>query len=74
MPTTYAHWRFGDKCIRMLPDDLQNIILNNRAIFDYGVHGPDIFFYYNCLKYNEVNRYGSAMHDIPYKDTLAQIK
>lgn len=74
MPTTYAHWRFGDKCIRMLPDDLQNIILNNRAIFDYGVHGPDIFFYYNCLKHNEVNRYGSAMHDIPYKDTLTQIK
>ena len=74
MPTTYAHWRFGDKCIRMLPYDLQNIILNNRAIFDYGVHGPDIFFYYNCLKHNEVNRYGSAMHDIPYKDTLAQIK
>lgn len=74
MPTTYAHWRFGDKCIKMLPDDLQNIILNNRAIFDYGVHGPDIFFYYNCLKHNEVNRYGSAMHDIPYKDTLAQIK
>ena len=74
MPTTYAHWRFGDKCIRMLPDDLQNIILNNRAIFEYGVHGPDIFFYYNCLKHNEVNRYGSAMHDIPYKDTLAQIK
>ena len=74
MPTTYAHWRFGDKCIRMLPDDLHNIILNNRAIFDYGVHGPDIFFYYNCLKHNEVNRYGSAMHDIPYKDTLAQIK
>ena len=74
MPTTYAHWRFGDKCIRMLPDDLQNIILNNRAIFDYGVHGPDIFFYYNCLKHNEVNRYGSAMHDISYKDTLAQIK
>ena len=74
MPTTYAHWRFGDKCIRMLPDDLQNIILNNRAIFDYGAHGPDIFFYYNCLKHNEVNRYGSAMHDIPYKDTLAQIK
>ena len=74
MPTTYAHWRFGEKCIRMLPDDLQNIILNNRAIFDYGVHGPDIFFYYNCLKHNEVNRYGSAMHDIPYKDTLAQIK
>ena len=29
MPTTYAHWRFGDKCIRMLPDDLQNIIFGS---------------------------------------------
>ncbi|MGN1404810.1 MAG: zinc dependent phospholipase C family protein [Erysipelotrichaceae bacterium] len=74
MPTTYAHWRFGDKCIRVLPADLQNIILNNRAIFDYGVHGPDIFFYYNCLKHNEVNKFGSAMHDIPFRDTLNQIK
>ena len=33
MPTTYAHWRFGDKCIKTLPDNLQTIINNNRAIF-----------------------------------------
>lgn len=61
MPTTYAHWRFGDKCIETLPDNLQTIIKNNRAIFDYGVHGPDIFFYYNCLKHNKINQMGEKM-------------
>lgn len=74
MPTTYAHWRFGDKCIKTLPKDYQDIINNNRAIFDYGVHGPDIFFYYNCLKSNEIVKYGDDLHNIPFKDTLVSLK
>ena len=74
MPTTYAHWRFGDKCIETLPDNLQTIIKNNRAIFDYGVHGPDIFFYYNCLKHNKINDMGEEMHNTSYKDILAEFK
>ena len=74
MPTTYAHWRFGDRCIGTLPEKLQKVIEKNRSIFDYGVHGPDIFFYYNCLKKNEVNAYGSRMHEIPFGDTLGEIK
>ncbi len=74
MPTTYAHWRFGDKCITTLPDDLRMIVINNRAIFDYGVHGPDIFFYYNCLKHNKINDIGENMHITSYKDILAQFK
>ena len=74
MPTTYAHWRFGDKCIETLPDNLQTIIKKNRAIFDYGVHGPDIFFYYNCLKHNKINDMGEEMHNTSYKDMLAEFK
>ncbi|MBQ3419136.1 MAG: zinc dependent phospholipase C family protein [Erysipelotrichaceae bacterium] len=74
MPTTYAHWRFGDKCIDTLDNNLKNIITNNREIFDFGVHGPDIFFYYNCLKHNEINQFGTNLHDIPFKDTLSKIK
>ena len=74
MPTTYAHWRFGDKCIETLPDNLQTIIKNNRAIFDYGVHGPDIFFYYNCLKHNKINEMGEKMHNTSFKDILAEFK
>lgn len=74
MPTTYTHWRFGDKCIKTLPIDLQEIINNNREIFDFGVHGPDIFFYYNALKFNKINKYGHDLHDIPFKETLEKMK
>lgn len=74
MPNIYAHWRFGDKCIEKLPENLQHIINNNREIFDYGVHGPDIFFYFNCLKHNYVNQFGTDMHNIPFIDTLKKIK
>lgn len=74
MPTTYAHWRFGDRCIQTLPKRLQKIIERNRTIFDFGVHGPDIYFYYHCLKKNEVNRFGSGLHDTPFGETLEKIR
>ena len=74
MPTTYAHWRFGDKCIKTLSEDLQNIINNNREIFDFGVHGPDIFFYYNCIKKNDINKFGSNMHGVPFEETLEKMR
>ena len=74
MPTTYAHWRFGDKCIETLPNNLKEIINNNREIFDFGVHGPDIFFYYNCLKHNKINQFGTNLHEIAYKTTLEEFK
>ena len=74
MPTTYAHWRFGDTVQRELPEDLKKIVDEYREIFDFGVHGPDIFFYYDCLKANEVTKYGSWMHDQPMKDLLTEFK
>ena len=70
MPTTYAHWRFGEHCIKTLPEDLQKTVNKYRHEFDFGVHGPDIFFYYDALKHNDVNRYGTWLHDQPFKDTL----
>lgn len=74
MPTTYAHWRFGDRCIPTLGKRLQKIINDNRNIYNFGVHGPDIFFYYRCLKKNDINKFGSDLHDIPFGDTLKEIK
>lgn len=74
MPTTYAHWRFGDFCIKNLPECLQNIVTKNREIFNYGVHGPDIFFYYKRLKHNDVNSFGSHLHEVPFGETLEKIR
>ena len=62
MPTTYAHYKFGDEVISILPSEYQRIINENREIYDFGVHGPDIFFYYFGYKINDVVRYGNEMH------------
>lgn len=63
MPTTYAHWRFGCDCIETLPENLKKIVHDHREIFDFGVHGPDIFFY--DLRHPDIPKYGSKMHHEP---------
>ena len=66
MPTTYSHYRFGKECIGVMPEDLQKIVNEHRALFDIGVHGPDIFFY--DLKHDDVAAYGGDMHFKPARD------
>lgn len=73
MPDTYAHWRFGDKCIETLPEYYNEIINKNRDIYNFGVHGPDIFFYHKVYKFNYVNQYGYDLHEIPYDETLKKM-
>lgn len=63
MPTTYAHYKFGKEVISALPRPLQSAIENNRELFDIGVHGPDILFYYNPIKKNPVTAQGYGLHD-----------
>lgn len=72
MPTTYAHWRFGQDCIKTLPAGIQEIIENNIDIFNLGVHGPDIFFY--DLKHNDVAEFGSSLHQVSGKDFFENCK
>ena len=74
MPTTYAHWRFGEVAMKKLPENLRETVDRYRDLYDIGVHGPDIFFYYNCLKPNEVNRYGTWMHNTPMREHLEMFK
>lgn len=63
MPTTYAHYRFGKDVISALPRPLEKAVENNRELFDIGLHGPDILFYYKALKSNPVSGQGYALHD-----------
>ncbi len=62
MPTTYSHYRFGSECLRSLPVAVRETLQPHRMLFDLGVQGPDIFFYYHPLKSNPVRDYGYAMH------------
>lgn len=62
MPAAYSHYRLGQKVLEQLHDPLKRVILNNRDLFNLGLHGPDILFYNRPYIHSKVNRLGSAMH------------
>ena len=55
-----------------LPKQLQRTIENNRELYDIGLHGPDIFFYYKVWSQNHVNMTGYELHDQPAKAFFLQ--
>ena len=62
MPSTYAHYTFGEWMLPLFPAKIRALIQENRALYDIGLHGPDILFYYKALCSNEVNAVGYKMH------------
>ena len=63
MPTTYAHYRFGCDVLNLLEEQtLGDIIKKERPLFDWGVHGPDLCFYYHPLRGNAVFHTGRYYH------------
>ena len=65
MPTTYTHWKFGTEIYGRLPDSIRRDVDRSPELYAIGQHGPDIFFYYNAVTKNPVNRLGNAMHSQP---------
>lgn len=63
MPSTYAHYRFGNMALKHLPNNLIKIIESHRSLYDIGVHGPDYLFYYEPYHHNPTSSYGFKMHD-----------
>ena len=68
MPSTYAHFKFGQEIYKRLPESIKKSVDISPRLFAIGQHGPDILFYYNVLKSNRVNRTGYAMHGKPAAD------
>ena len=65
MPTTYAHYRFGCDALQLLEGQpLAETIKKERAMFDWGVHGPDLCFYYHPARSNPVFRAGRYYHQM----------
>ena len=48
MPSTYAHRRFGADVLVQLPRELREKITPYRPLYDMGLHGPDLMFYYRA--------------------------
>lgn len=72
MPTTYAHYRFGCDVLKTLPAGAKTMIEKNRSLFDFGVHGPDLLFYYMPLGKNHVNQTGYKSHERTGRDFFTQ--
>ena len=68
MPAAYTHYRFGRDVLALLPEELRGVITAHRALYDIGLHGPDIFFFYRPLGHNSVIRLGHALHDAVRRD------
>lgn len=63
MPSTYAHYTFGQEVRKQLPKELSTIISHHLPLYQIGLHGPDILFYYHALFPNPVNRMGFRIHE-----------
>ena len=77
MPSTYAHRRFGADVLERLPAELQEKIAPYRELYDIGLHGPDLLFYYHAAKsnpvpllsswtnyFNKLNKYEKQLADV----------
>ncbi len=74
MPSTYAHYRFGQDVLRALPPALREEILPRIQLYRTGIHGPDIFFYYRPLTPNPLAAYGNALHHLSGRELFARME
>lgn len=62
VPGNYAHYRFGVQAINQMPPDVRRTVKRFRRLYDMGLHGPDLFFYYNPLITNPIGKLGRKFH------------
>ena len=66
MPAVYAHRRFGEKVLAACQnDEARTAIETYQDLFNIGLQGPDILFYYDPLRQNPYKAAGDALHDAP---------
>lgn len=62
MPSNYAHYRFGVEMLKLMPGDIRRTINRFRRLYDVGLHGPDVFFYYNPVYGTKIGDMGKRLH------------
>lgn len=62
MPGSYAHYRFGAQLLPILSPEVRRVVKHHRALFDMGLHGPDVFFYHNIWRKTPVVNLGYQLH------------
>lgn len=73
MPTIYAHYRFGTALLPTLPADARRTIQRFRRLYDVGLHGPDIFYYYTPLLKAKTGFLGIKFHEQTGRDFFGRV-
>jgi len=69
MPGYLSHCVFSFEVLKKAPQEIKEIISNNLNAFVYGSQGPDNFFYYHSLPWQnkkdtkEIYKFGTRMHN-----------
>lgn len=75
MPATYAHMYFGRRVFERMKDSDRATAESSRVLFDTGLSGPDILFFYKPYKKTEIRDLGSRMHfssSLPFFEETAE--
>ena len=62
MSAIYAHYRFGAAMLEQMPADVCRTAKRQRRMYDAGLQGPDLFFFYRPVFSTKVGRLGSRFH------------
>lgn len=73
MPATYAHYRFGAQMLAKMPADVCRTAKRHRRLFDVGLHGPDLFFYYKPVVSTKISRLGNKFHRQTGKEFFSRV-
>ena len=49
MPAFYAHYKFGQMVKNKLPAKYQRLLEDYQDLYEIGLHGPDILFFYHPI-------------------------
>jgi hypothetical protein len=63
MPSIVSHYHFGQEVLRGLPLPIKTLISRHKAVFNLGLQGPDLLFYYKPYRRNNaVSGLGISIH------------
>lgn len=73
MPSNYAHYRFAAQMLQRLPGDVRRPVQRYRRLYDIGLHGPDIFYYYFPALKSSRSFLGIKFHEQTGKEFFQRI-
>ena len=74
MPASYTHAVYGEMVLNKLDPETKKRITPYLDLYNIGLHGPDILFFYKPVQSNPVKKLGYDMHNLPAREFFEQAR